>query len=281
MTMFEAEKYRVPTGNVAGLLALARGLITACRKDAPPLVKKFKKRLEDAVVQLEAAWTKLDGASGGVDPRLADNAIDSAHAAVSAILEAFTWLPKHVDAQDVADAQHARERLYGDGLSFLKLPYPEEWAESQKRIKRIQDENLQATLERLCGKQIVAALFTAHKEYGAALGITAVEDPIVATKVGEPFTNITNAVNQYVRAVIGTVDEEEPETVELATVMLRPVEVYRARILAGRAAARGEDPVAPVPMPPAEPVAPVAAPPAAGGPNGSMPIPSPELSPGK
>lgn len=263
MPLFDADKYKIPAGNIPAILALGRGLVSAYRKDAPPLVKKIRKRLDEAITSLEEAWAKLDAAAGGLDPRLADNAVDSAHAAIAAVLDSYSWLPRHLDPKDVADAKLAHDRLYGEGLSFLKLPFPEEWAESEKRVKRIQDENLQGTLERICGKPLVAALFQSHKEYGAALGITQAEDPIIVKKVGEPFSTITTVVNQYVRAVIGSVDEDEPETVELATAMLRPVEVYRERILAARAGGKLPDapvplPTDPVPAPPAPPVAPVA-----------------------
>ena len=284
MTTFDSDKYKVPTGNVAALLALGRSLIAAYRKDAPPLVKKMKKRLDEAVANLEDSWSKLDASSGGLDARLADNVIDNAHAAIAATLEMFSWLPKHRAEKDVEDARHVRERLYGGGLEFLKAPFPEEWAESEKRIRRIHEENLQPTLERLCGKELVQALFTAHTEYGVALGITKAEDPVVATKVGEPFQVLPNVIQQYIRTVIGMVDDEDEDTVEMATAMLRPVEVFRTRVLNARGGKGSSDPVklGDVETDPAAPTQPVApAQPA----HPAQPAPtapaSPEVNPGK
>ncbi len=56
--------------------------------------------------------------------------------------------------------------LFREGLSFLKLPYHEEWAEREKRLQRIDAEGLCKDLDALAGKDFLDAVRGAHERYG-------------------------------------------------------------------------------------------------------------------
>lgn len=63
------------------------------------------------------------------------------------------------------------ERLFPQGLRFINLPYPEQWAHVQRLIEAIdKDEALDDDLAELVGAPIMAELRPAQVAYGAALG---------------------------------------------------------------------------------------------------------------
>lgn len=80
------------------------------------------------------------------------------------------------------------QTLFPTGLDFLKLPYAEEWAESERRLAMIKRDGLASELEALAGKPYLPAVKKAHTAYGAALGITDKKAATVdAVRVVEPL----------------------------------------------------------------------------------------------
>ncbi|MFO0613018.1 MAG: hypothetical protein U0414_10540, partial [Polyangiaceae bacterium] len=163
--------------------------------------------------------------------RDADTLVDRAHKALGDRLAAYALVGELLDDTSAADAAAVRARLYPDGLGFLKLKFHEEWAESDKRVRRIEEEGLRPALDRLAGKMFVDALIEAHTRYGVALGITKADTSVTAVVI-DAYKALVGAIEQYIRVVAGTVFDDEPEVVELATRLLRPVVAYRERALA-------------------------------------------------
>ena len=230
MNAFDVDQYRLPSGSTADLLALARALESACDGDAPDNARKAMKKVRATAAALAVEWDKKD-AIKPMSARDADTLVDRAHKAIDDRLAAYALVSELLDDASGADAAAVRARLYPDGLGFLKLKFHEEWAESDKRVRRIEDEGLRPALERLAGKMFVDALSEAHARYGVALGITKADTSITAVVI-DAYKALVGAIEQYIRVVAWTVFDDEPEVVELATRLLRPVVAYRERTLA-------------------------------------------------
>jgi hypothetical protein len=151
-----ANYVRPPVVNVAAAVALGCGLIAACPAKAPSDVRKAAAGLRATVVGLQTEWGKTVGGQGPEDKRPFDLAVDNAWAAVSGRLESYGWLPAEHNA-DAVRARELRQILFPSGLAFLMLPYDEEWAESEKLLRRIDDaaDPLCADIDRLAGVEFL------------------------------------------------------------------------------------------------------------------------------
>src|SRR5690606_20321867 len=163
-----------PRVSVSSAVALGIALLAVVPMPAPKRVRIGANRLRGSVVELQHAWgVDLDAATADTEPRDADLRVDRALRATSMRLMAYAVLaPEHVPQAAAAKAAH--ERLFRDGLRFINLPYPEQWAHGERLITAIdEDAALAADLEVLVGAPIMDELRAAQVAYGEALGITA------------------------------------------------------------------------------------------------------------
>ncbi|MCK6551344.1 hypothetical protein L6R52_36250 [Myxococcota bacterium] len=169
--------FQLPIYDVPGGLALAKSLEATSSKRLPPHCRERLAEMKAAAEDLSAVWRA--NAVQAVDKRPADAALDAIWGAIHARLSAYAALPVE-DYPAAAKAFEVKERLFPDGLGFLKLAYVEEWAESDKRMRQIDDQKLEGPLERLVGRDFVEQLGRAHATYGPVLGITRDGRPRVA-----------------------------------------------------------------------------------------------------
>jgi hypothetical protein len=268
MSTFDTASYRVPTVTVATALGMSRALITSHSREAPPATRKAIKKVHAAAQALQTAWMAVDASGPARDARPADQALDNTYAALYGRLDSWRMLPAGHGTKQSSEADRLIGLLFPTGLGFLKLPFTEEWAESEKRLRRIEDDGLGASLDDLCGAAFLVALRATHKEYGAVLGITKVDALPDATGVADPLKTLVSAVQQYVRVVGGTVDDDDEASIVVAQALLRPIETMRNRVLANRVAGART----PAPVPGADPVV---VDPAGGTDAPDAPIPSP------
>lgn len=230
----------LPRFDVRAGLALGRAMVTAAPASVGPIVARELGRVRTALEALESAWQPVAaGAPVSSDRRPADLAVDAAWGALHTRLAAWGRLSGDGHAE-VGRAAAQMAALFPDGLGFLKLPYERQWAESQRRLDHIDTEGLSAELDALCGPAFLAAVRTAHANYGAALGITEVapEPAEVPASLSEPYTALRAALSRYVLKLIGTLDDEDPDAVRAVKAALRPIDDYRASLAARAARAR-------------------------------------------
>lgn len=223
---FDASPYvRPPILDVASGVALGIALLSAAPKPAPETIKKAAQKVHKETVALQAAWAKSDAQPAPVDKRKADMRIDNAWAIFLDRLEAYASLP----VADFPKAARARELVdtLAKDREWLKAPYEAEWAQSEKRLNRIDDEGLAADLDTLAGPEFLKEVRAAHKGYGVALGVTkaAVEAPEV--NLADPLRALARAIGRYGVAVAGTVDDDKPATIAAARKALRPIDDFR------------------------------------------------------
>jgi hypothetical protein len=232
---------RRPIADVATAVGLTARLLRLVPSGAGAEVKRRARELRSATSALQKAWAQVIEARPE-DRRPADLEVDHAWGGVHARLEAYGNLPAAAFPR-AARAGEILELLFPDGMTFLQLPYEAEWAESEKRLRRIAERRLEPELVELCGQDFVAYLKSAHEQYGRILGTTAPRLPAeTAPTMAEPLRRVTQAISRYALQVAATVDETRPETVRAARAALSPLDEHRARSAASAAGPAASDP---------------------------------------
>lgn len=240
-----APRLSVPTG-----VSLGIALLSATPKPAPQAVRRAAARLRDSVVTLQQGWRRQIAAGLVLlaTPREADTRVDRAYRALSMRLEALTLL--HADAgPDVQAAEKAHQRLFPDGLRFLTLPYPQQWAHCDRLLSTLaDDEELAADVERLAGETTLGEVRAAQQAYGEVLGITSAREAVDAVSVQEPLDAVREAIIGYALQIIA-MQSDDASRLPAARKALAPIDELRA---AQAAAARRPDgsPEAPAPAAP-------------------------------
>jgi hypothetical protein len=158
---------------------------------------------------LPALDRDIDGAWSGTDDRLAG-------------LAKLPGEPKAIEAAAL------RARLFPMGLKFLTYDYKREWAESKARLDRIDAENLGPALDRLAGKEFLAAIRRAHTAYGDALGLTAAGPIPIAeeSKLRVPLDAFMHALRRYVNKVVAAGDDDTKEGAAMMRALLWPLDAW-------------------------------------------------------
>lgn len=216
---------RPPELDVASGVALGVSLLSAMPKEASENVRKAARRLRAATVELQDAWSANGRGDATIDKRPADIRVDKAWGALYSRLDAYASLPSDENPK-AKRAAELLDLIYPDGLQFLTLPYNAEWAEGEKRLKLIEDEELAADLNELAGPEFLAEVKKAHKLYGDAIGITrpAGEGPV---NLVDPLRALGRAITQYSLQVVATVDESQA-SISTAKGALKPIDDTRA-----------------------------------------------------
>ena len=239
-----------PQLDVAGSLSLGKALLAAAPHGASAGVKRTAHALHGAVVGLEDAFKASNVASSLDDMRPLDHTLDLCWGAVRDRLSAFSALPEKSKARALSLA--IASELFPDGTVFLKLNYPSEHAESEKRLGIVKKH--EKDLDALVGAEFLAALRAAHAAYGKALGITEAKAPAVAApSLREPLDALRAAVAKYGVQLLAFADDGHAAAAKKA---LAPIDAFRA--LAGRRKSPAEplpagapSPTSPIPPPPA------------------------------
>jgi hypothetical protein len=243
---FDADQYTtVPTRSPAATIGLARALISAAASRPPKAVAQRLAKLRERAELLQQSWIDAARPTPTGDLRKLDNVLDRRWSALRGRLDCCVLLG---DDDHAPRAQALLTTLFPTGLDFLKLPYAEEWAQSERRLELIASDELEAEIEALVGEPYLPLLRQAHEAYGIALGITkAKEAAPAAARVLEPLRELKEAITSYARGVIGTMDEDDPKSVKAAEKQLEPI--LRARRSQATGEATAEEPAEPVEAP--------------------------------
>ncbi|MCX4242965.1 hypothetical protein [Paraliomyxa miuraensis] len=230
---FEPSAYTsVPTRNPATTLSLSRTLLAAAPRRPSTTVRKRLVKLRARATEMQAAWVDLSRPVPTVDDlRPFDFVLDRRWSAVRSRLEGCMQLG---DDDQAPRAERMVATLFATGLDFLKLPYTEQWAQSERRLAQIETDDLADELEALVGESYLPLLRQAHAAYGKALGITeAREAASEPARVLEPLRALQAAIASYARAVVGEVDEDDEDDVKAVMQQLDPIRRARRTRAAG------------------------------------------------
>jgi hypothetical protein len=243
VTDFDPARYlRAPVVDVAGGVALSIALLSSRDRSLIGAPAKAAKQLRTSVMALQSAWGQQRAAIvPKANPRPADQRLDRAWAAVCRRLETLSELPETVPEAKQAAALHAL--LFPEGLTFLALPFEKEWAESEQRLKQIDEGSNAKMLAALVGDFVLAELRTAHADYGRVLGITTAKEPETTTPaLTEPLRALTQAIAAYALQLVAA-GQSDPELMPAVRKALRPIDDIRTA--QARRAAAGESPEVP------------------------------------
>ncbi|MEX1363066.1 MAG: hypothetical protein AB1Z98_08065 [Nannocystaceae bacterium] len=225
-----APRLAVDTG-----LSLAKKLLQVVPSKPSAGVQQGAELIADAVAALETAWHANGKAQPARSARPADLRLDRAWGAVNARLVAWTIFPS--DDPDHETSRSLAERLFPTGLDFLRLPYLAEHAQSERRLRIIDDEGLRPDLDHLVGEVFMEELSQAHADYGDALGITkATATTTPEQRLDEPLRMLSQSIVAYAMQLIAFA-ALPPGHVEEVQRALRPIDELRAA--AGRRSAGG------------------------------------------
>lgn len=215
---------RPPIFDVASGVALGIALLSAAPKPAPDHVKKAAQKVRKETLALQAAWARSDAIPAPPDRRKADMRIDNAWGILLDRIESYASLP----VADFPKAARARDLvdLLAKDREWLKLPYEAEWAQSDKRITKIDDEELGADIDDLAGPEFLKEVRTAHKAYGVALGVTKAAGEAPEVNLADPLRALSRAIARYGLTVAGMADDEAA-TLAVVRKALRPIDDYR------------------------------------------------------
>lgn len=226
---------RFPNPDVAGGLTLAKILLQRAPKASSPAVRKAASLVAIAVVALEEKWTRqVATASRNLRP-LARRA----GAAWSAIRDRLLTYESFAEGNsDRSRAMKIHDLLFADGLEFLTLTLTRQHAESERRLKQIDERGLGKELEQLVGPRFVAALRATHQAFGDELGVSKPSLPVTPVFVVEQLRALTEAISDYALQWLA-LGRHDPEKREAVAIALSPIDEFRAA--AARRVASDED----------------------------------------
>lgn len=206
---------RRPRMSAENILALAIRLLQSAPKEQlqEPALGSLK-ALHEAAETLQATLrARHTAASGSLRPY--DRRFDGAWAALYARLQAWTRLLDHPNAPR---AQALIERLFPEGLAFLRHSYDEEWVHSRTLLGLIESEALEDELAQLAGVEFLPLIRVAHEELGKQLGLEDdgeqdEDEAVNAAMLGAHVRAMAQAIATYGRRMVGLVDEDDPDSI--------------------------------------------------------------------
>lgn len=221
---------QLPRMTAVGALAFADQLVSC----ATPHKKVLPKTSAAALGELSAAQSVLASAlrgrlepQGAADLPALDRGLDSAWSALHDFGVAFSKLPGGGPLVDAANL--IQSALFADGLKFIQLAYPLEWAESQVRLSHMETSEMAAALTTLGAGTFVTAIRTAHVAYGKALGMGAARTLPASPNVRPAYEAVLYAIRLYVVKVCALIETDRPETKALVDALLVPFTTWNVR----------------------------------------------------
>ncbi len=237
-----------PRLDVPSQIALGRQLLAVAPTELPKSAEVCKRGLLEATRALEDGYRLTQTEDPRQLKRPVDLKADNTWSSLKGRLDPYVWL----DEERFPEASRAKvllQKLFPDGLAFLRLEYGAQWAEANWRMKCIAEERLDPELRKLCGDVFVDELLHWHKEYGKMVGVVAPKPGGKPTS--EPRPNLSDLRRQAGQAVVAW----QAQLVALhlsghptARAALLPTDEYREKLAA---------PASPPAPNPSQPPAPV------------------------
>jgi hypothetical protein len=243
-----AASVRAPVLDVPSTVALGIKLLGIVPKEAPPQVKSAARAMRAAVVTLQTDWGKREAAAAPA-LRPLDIALDNAWSGLLARLE--SW--ESVAADHPEEAKRAADlaaKIFPSRLDFTRLELPPEWAESERRLKLITLEAMEADLAKLAGAPFLASLRNAHAALGRALGLDGKAAPgdKAPYDLGSDLRAALRSIAKYALQLVAADDQVDDTTSQEIRASLAAIDASRTT--------RVVTPPAP-PTPPVTPTTPV------------------------
>lgn len=238
---------RAPKLDVANGVALSIQLLATVPAKPTPAVKKAAQKLRKNTIKLQEAWKERDRIEKPADPRPVDVMADAAMGRLVSRIEDYAGLA--ADQYPLAErAGEIMAALFPD-LEFLRYDYNSQWAETQKRLERIDEEDFAKDIDRIAGPEFLAEVRRIHALYGAAIGVTQARGKAEAPSLAAPLRDVSASIAAYaIQLAAVYMDADTDDSARRAVrAALAPLDDYR--IGAARRGARRAPEAMPEAMP--------------------------------
>lgn len=192
----------------------------------PALPGGVQSALGDVALMRADLQTALTAGSplGTPTKKEADRQEDLAVVALFKILSGWAMLAEFIPEGKAA--QQVLDRAFSDGVQFVNIRYEREWAVVDSKLKLIDSENLDAPIAVAGAAPALVFLKNVHATYGSVIGTTdALPEP---PEVGKKRDALLDALRKYVVRVVANVEAKQPETQDLADVLLLPLSEWES-----------------------------------------------------
>lgn len=239
----------LPRLNGSAAVALAEQLSTIADAEQgaglPLLVERPLGRLRSAILALkEELEPELEDNSGA--KVAADRNEDRAWRSLSDWVGSLAGMPDG-SFPELDQVRSLHSLAFSEGLSFLVLPYIEEWTQSETRLNLIAEEGYEPLIVKLGGTPLLDNLKAAHKHYGEVLGITSPVTAQESSALQKRLRQLISDMKEYVFKVIALAETDEPGSEALSAALLLPLTAWKETT--------GSRPKPEEPSTPAEPAA--------------------------
>lgn len=215
--------------STTGGIALLRALAAALPEGMSPLVVRSGDRLKKLADQTQTtlgARLRDDSESANPQDRATDGEADGCWSGLRDRLEGYGKLPDAVYPR-AARARELVDTVFGEGgLGFIKFRYALQYTMMDTLLGRIDREQLAADIDALAGKEFLHQIRDVHVRYGEMVQTRYQSDPDPPSLLAQ-VRAMGKAIVDHAAKVIGTIDEEDPQTLARARFALRPLDVYR------------------------------------------------------
>ncbi|MFW5740197.1 MAG: hypothetical protein ACOC1F_07510, partial [Myxococcota bacterium] len=126
-----------------------------------------------------------------------------------------------------AQAKAMDWRLFQDSSEFLQEEYVSQSTRMAALLKQIDDDQLQAEIDSLCGPEFLAACREVQPKYEAMVSERLRRDEASGTNLSDSLRALGTAIVNYASKVLATVEPGDAATHEAARKALRPIDVHR------------------------------------------------------
>ena len=243
-------------------IIIAIQLLRSAAADAEGRVRSTLQRMREAAIAAQAVMVeRLRTAPATLKP--IDLRLDGGFVGLREVLEGKARL---VGTEIAERAARLLRLVFPQGTAFVQLALAEEWVVAKAHLERIEKDLLAAEIAAVAGPEFLPFIIEAHTALGAGLGLG--ETALTAADTDalrRANQALSKAIAAYGRAMVGQVDEDDPESVAAFKRAMYPLDAYRRTAFARGATAETEtelvdpaldvSPTDPIPPLPADPTA--------------------------
>lgn len=244
---------RMPRVNALSGITLARAILIALPKSAPPSVKHAAKEMRTYAVELQsahAAENKTTPETPSRNKREVDNEADALHGAIKRRIEDYQIVATR-DPELADRAAALGEKLYPKSSNITQGDMYTQWQATELWFETLSKDGREASLRALVGDVYVDALKATHAEYGEVIGVTKPRAPEAPkTDLAAPLAALLASMQDVALQLVAVANDRSatPELRVAARDALRPIDELRdgnARRAARRAGSDDEPTPAP------------------------------------
>ena len=213
---------RIPRVDANHAATLGESVLTAAAAvTLPVLLEKPREKLRLEVTGLKTELSAQKSAPTASVTVAADRRLDAAWSGLYNVLTGWAKLPATKPSS--AKAGTLLDVAFSGGLKFAQLAFRSQWAESEARLNALKAEPNATLLRELAAQEFVEEVSEAHRQYGEALGVTAVRPVDEKPEVRARMEAFAKALRAYILHVTAYGASDEPDAPQIAEQLLAPI----------------------------------------------------------